>query len=115
MSKATVIALMLFSITASAEEKTALAQAAEAMEPAVKAYTDYIEKSFLQTFADNDTGLGEAARNQLRARERAEMEHNRGPMRSVRECMKPGSIIDQDVHECAQGLRQRTWQHADLK
>ena len=109
MKQAAAIALMLFSITASAEDKTALAQAAEAMEPAVKAYTDYVEKSFLQTFADNDSTLGEAARNQLRARERAEMEANRGPMRSVRECMKPNNVIDQDVQECAQGLRQKTW------
>ncbi|WP_425054226.1 hypothetical protein [Pseudomonas abyssi] len=109
MKKTAAITLMLFSITASAEDKTALAQAAEAMEPAVKAYTDYVEKSFLQTFADNDSSLGQAARNQLRARERAEMEANRGPMRSVRECMKPNNVIDQDVQECAQGLRQKTW------
>lgn len=109
MKKTAAITLMLFSITASAEDKTALAQAAEAMEPAVKAYTDYVEKSFLQTFADNDSSLGQAARNQLRARERAEMEANRGPMRSVRECMKPGNVIDQDVQECAQGLRVKTW------
>ena len=109
MKKTAAITLMLFSITASAEDKTALAQAAEAMEPAVKAYTDYVEKSFLQTFADNDSSLGQAARNQLRARERAEMEANRGPMRSVRDCMKAGNVIDQDVQECAQGLRQKTW------
>lgn len=109
MKKTAAIALMLFSVTTSAEDKTALAQAAEAMEPAVKAYTDYVEKSFLQTFADNDSSLGQAARNQLRARERAEMEANRGPMRSVRECMKPNNVIDQDVQECAQGLRHKTW------
>ena len=109
MKKTTAIALMVFSTIASAEDKTALAQAAEAMEPAVKTYTDYIEKSFLQRFADNDSSLGEAARNQLRARERAEMEANGGPMRSVRECMKPNNVIDQDVQECAQGLRQKTW------
>ncbi|WP_425221245.1 hypothetical protein [Pseudomonas sp.] len=109
MKKTTAITLMLLSISASAEEKTALAQATEAIQPAVEAYTDYIEKSFLQTFADNDSSLGQAARNQLRAQERAEMEANRGPVRSVRECMKPGNVIDQDVQECAQGLRQRTW------
>ncbi|HCA24502.1 MAG TPA: hypothetical protein DEP32_10090 [Pseudomonas sp.] len=109
MKKAAAITLVLFSITASAEDKTALAHAAEAMEPAVKAYTDYIEKSVLQTFAGNDSPMGEAARSQLRSRERAEMEANRGPMRSVRECMKPNNVIDQDVQECAQGLRQKTW------
>ncbi len=109
MKKPATIALMLFSITASAEDKTAVAQAAEAMEPVVKAYTDYIEKSVLQTFADNDSPMGEAARSQLRAQERAEMEANRGPVRSVRECMKPGNVIDQDVQECAQGLRPKTW------
>ena len=109
MKKTAAITLMLLSITASAEDKTALAQAVDAMEPAVKAYTDYIETSVLQTFADNDTPMGQAARNHLRARERAEMEANRGPMRSVRECMKPGNVIDQDVQECAQGLRPRNW------
>lgn len=109
MNKTAAISLMLFSITASAEDKTALAQAAEAMEPAVKAYTDYIEKSVLQTFADNDSPMGQAARSQLRARERAEMEANRGPMRSVRECMKPNNVIDQDVQECAQGLKAKSW------
>ncbi|UJJ31088.1 hypothetical protein [Halopseudomonas maritima] len=109
MKKTTAITLMLFSITATAEEKTALAQAAEAMEPTLKAYTDYIQKSVMQTFADNDSALGQAARNQLRAQERAEMEANRGPMRSVRECMKPGNVIDQDVQECAQGRREKTW------
>ena len=109
MKKTAAITLILFSMTASAEDKTALAQAAEAMEPALKAYTDYIQKSVMQTFAENDSALGQAARNQLRAQERAEMETNRGPMRSVRECMKPGNVIDQDVQECAQGFRAKTW------
>ncbi|MEH6797951.1 MAG: hypothetical protein V7681_01460 [Halopseudomonas sabulinigri] len=109
MKKRVVITMMLFSITTSAEDKTALAQAADAMKPAVKAYSDYIEKSVLQTFADNDTTMGQAARNQLREKERAEMEATRSPVRSVRECMKPGNIIDQDVQECAQGLRHKTW------
>lgn len=109
MKKTAAIPMMLFSMTAIAEHKTALAQAAEAMEPAVKAYTDYIEKRLLQTFADNDSLLSEAARNQLSARELAEMEANRGATRSVRECMKPNNVIDQDVQECSQGLRQKTW------
>ncbi|MGM8937003.1 hypothetical protein ACS8E9_19370 [Pseudomonas neustonica] len=109
MKTTTAIALMLFNITASAEDKTALAQAGEAIEPALKAATDYFEKSVMQSLADNDTPMGQAARNQLRARERAEMEANRGPMRSVRECMKPGNVIDQDVQECAQGIRQKDW------
>lgn len=109
MKKTAAITLILFSITASAEDKTALAQAAEAMQPAVKAYTDYLETSVLQTFANNDTPMGQATRNQLRATERAEMEANRGTMRSVRDCMKPGNVIDEDVQECAQGLRKKTW------
>ncbi|KKN00155.1 hypothetical protein LCGC14_1140720 [marine sediment metagenome] len=109
MKKIAGVTLLLVSITASAEDKTALAQAADAMEPAIKAYTGYIEKSVLQTFADKDTLTGQAARNQLRAREQAVMEANRGTMHSVRDCMKPGNVIDQDVQECAQGLRNKTW------
>jgi len=109
MKKSVVIALTLFSINVSAEEKTALAEAGEAIQPALKAATDYFEKSVMQSLADNDTGLGQAARNRLEAQELAEMEENRGTMRSVRECMKPGNVIDEDVQECARGLRQKTW------
>ena len=109
MRKSIAIALTLFSITVSAEEKTALAQASKVIQPALKAYSDYVEKSVMQTLADNDTGLGQAARNRLKAQELAEMEENRGTMRSVRECMKPGNVIDEDVQECARGLRKKTW------
>lgn len=109
MKKAAAVTLMLFSITASADEKTALAQAAEAIQPAISATTEYLQTSVMQGLAESDSPMGQAARNHLRAQERAEMEANRGPTRSVRECMKPGNVIDQDVQECAQGLREKTW------
>lgn len=109
MRKITATILMLFSINATAEDKTALAEAATAMQPVLKAYTDYVQKSVMQTFADNDTPMGEAARKHLKLKERKELEANRGPIRSVRECMKPGNIIDEDVQECARGLIEKTW------
>ena len=109
MRKITVTIFMLFSLNATAEDKTALAEAATAMQPALKAYTDYVQKSVMQTFADNDTAMGEAARKHLRSQEKITMEANRGTMRSVRECMKPGNVMDEDVQECAQGLRAKTW------
>lgn len=109
MKQLAAIPLMLFSITTSAEEKTALAQVAEAIQPAISATTEYLQTSVMQSLAESDSPMGQAARNHLQAQERAEMEANRGPTRSVRECMKPGNVIDQDVQECAQGLRKKTW------
>ena len=103
------IPLMLFSITVSAEDKTALAQAAEAIQPAIRATTEYLQTSVMQGLAESDSPMGQAARNHLKAQQRTEMVANRGTGRSVRECMKPGNVIDQDVQECAQGLRDKTW------
>lgn len=109
MRKITATIFMLFSLNATAEDKTALAETATAVQPALKAYTDYVQKSVMQAFADNDTPMGEAARKHLRSQERAELEANRGTMRSVRECMKPGNVIDEDVMECSRGTRDRNW------
>jgi hypothetical protein len=109
MRKITAIIFMLFSLNATAEDKTALAEAATAIQPALKTYTDYIQKSVMQTMAGNDTPMSEAARKHLRSQARAELEANRGMTRSVRECMKPGNVIDEDVQECSRGLREKSW------
>jgi len=109
MRKITATIVMMLSVNAIAEDKTALAEAAIAMQPALNAYTDYVQKSVMQTFADNDTPMGEAARKHLKSQEEKELKTNRKQMRSVRECMKAGKIIDQDVQECSQGLRLKDW------
>lgn len=34
---------------------------------------------------------------------------NTSIVRSTKDCMKPGNVIDKDVQECTQGLREKDW------
>ena len=90
-------------------EDTALAQAANAIRPAVEAATSYTQKSILRTWAAGKGPMADGARRNLANIERQERIDNRGPRRSMQECIKPGSVIDDDVSECMNGLRQRSW------
>ncbi len=90
-------------------EDTALAQAANAIRPAVEAATSYTQKSILQTWAAGKGPLADGARRNLANIERQERIDNRGPRRSMQECIKPSSVIDDDVKECMSGLRERQW------
>jgi hypothetical protein len=60
-------------------------------------------------FAGSKGVMGEAARANLKAQDQREREANRGVRRTMRECIKPGNVIDDDVKECIDGLRERTW------
>ncbi|MBA1213403.1 hypothetical protein [Pseudomonas oryzihabitans] len=90
-------------------EDTALAQAANTIRPAVEAATSYTQKSILQTWAAGKGPMADGARRNLANIERQERIDNRGPRRSMQECIKPGSVLDEDVKECMAGLRERQW------
>lgn len=103
--KKALISLAIFSCTAivSAEEKTALAEAAETMKPIIEVPAQYIEKSIMQSLADGKGPLAEGARRNLKMQAQHEREANRGTRRSMKECIKPGNVIDDDVKECTEG------------
>ncbi len=90
-------------------EDTALAQAANAIRPAVEAATSYTQKSILQTWAAGKGPMADRAQRALAQVERQERIDNRGPRRSMQECIKPGSVIDDDVKECMDGLSSKHW------
>ncbi|WP_440468699.1 hypothetical protein ACKI1H_14595 [Pseudomonas sp. YH-1] len=94
---------------ASAEEKTALAEAAETMKPIIEVPARYLEKSIMQGLADGKGPLAEGARRNLKMQAQREREPNRGVRRTMKECIKPGNVIDDDVNECINGLREKTW------
>ncbi|WP_205894611.1 hypothetical protein [Pseudomonas oryzihabitans] len=85
-------------------EDTALAQAANAIRPAVEAVTSYTQKSILQSWAASKGPMADGAKRSLAQVERQERIDNRGPRRSMQECIKPGSVIDEDVKNCMDGL-----------
>lgn len=104
-----IFAVFSFTTMASADEKTALAEAAESMKPIIEAPADYLQKSIMQSLASGKGAMAEGARNNLKMQAQREKEANRGVRKSMKECIKPGNVIDDDVKECTEGLREKEW------
>ncbi|MGS0943750.1 hypothetical protein ACVA51_24940 (plasmid) [Pseudomonas luteola] len=109
MKALVIILLATFSINCYAEDKTALAKAAEAIQPAIQGVTGYVSKSVMQSMAAGKSPMAIAAQKQLDQQTRSEQLANRGTRKSMRECIKPDNVIDDDVKECMDGTRQKTW------
>lgn len=84
-------------------------QVGDAMRPAAEAYGNTMTRLVNEFLAGSKGVMGEAARANLKAQDLREREANRGVRRTMRECIKPGNVIDDDVKECIDGLRERTW------
>lgn len=82
---------------------------AEQNEPWIKPFTDVFRNGIMDSLANGKGGLADAARKDKQARELQEKEANRSERRTVKECIKPGNVIDDDVQECVRGYRERTW------
>lgn len=109
MKRVAILALAIVSLAANADDKTALSEAIETIRPATDAAVDYVSKSIMQSLSGNDTPMGRAARDNLERQAKAEKEANRGTRKTMKECIKPGNVIDEDVHECITGMRERDW------
>ncbi|MHA5855468.1 hypothetical protein ACVSLU_03035, partial [Pseudomonas aeruginosa] len=59
--------------------------------------------------AGTDGMVGDAARKNLKMQDKRDGEANRGVRKTMKECIKPGNVIDDDVKECTEGTRQKTW------
>lgn len=108
--KRMLLALAIIAIPALAEESQPIAtQIGDAMRPAAEAYGNGMQKLVNELFAGSKGPMGEAARANLKAQDKREREANRGVRRIMKECIKPGNIIDDDVKECTEGVRAKTW------
>ena len=103
-------AILSCATLASAEEKTALTEAAEAMKPIIEVPANYVQKSIMQSLANGKGPMAEGSRKNLEMQAQRKKEANRGVRRSMKECIKPGNVIDDDVKECTEALREKTWQ-----
>lgn len=99
----------LFSSSPVLSEDTALAQAANAVRPAIEAATNCTRKSILQKWSGGKGPLADGAKRALASIEHQERIDNWGPRRSIGGCIKPNSVIDDDVKECMDGLREKAW------
>ncbi|HZX15405.1 MAG TPA: hypothetical protein VFF22_00855 [Pseudomonas sp.] len=104
------LALALASSPALAEESKPVAtQVGEALRPAAEAYGKTVNTLVNEFFAGSKSPLGEAARSNLKSQNQRELEANRGVRRTMKECIKPGNVIDDDVKECIDGMRVKEW------
>lgn len=104
------LALAMATSPAVAEESKPLAtQAGDAIRPAAEAYSNGMQRLIHEFFAGSDGVLGQAARSNLKAQDKKERETNRGVRRTMKECIKPENVIDDDVKECMEGLRVKEW------
>lgn len=108
--KRMLLALALAASPALAEESKPIAtQVGDAIRPAAEAYGKGMQKLVNELFAGSKGPMGEAARANLKAQDKREREANRGVRRTMKECIKPGNVIDDDVKECMDGVRVRDW------
>lgn len=104
------LVLALASSPALAEESKPVAtQVGDALRPTAEAYGKTVNTLVNEFFAGSKSPLGEAARSNLKAQDLREREANRGVRRTMKECIKPGNIIDDDVKECMDGIRVKEW------
>jgi len=108
--KRILLALAIVVSPALAEESKPIAtQVGDAMRPAAEAYSKGMQQLVNEFFAGSKGPMGEAARASLKAQDQREREANRGIRRTMKECIKPGNVIDDDVKECTEGIRRKTW------
>ena len=108
--KRILLALALATSPALAEESKPIAtQVGDALRPAAEASGKGMQKLVNALFAGSKGPMGEAARANLKAQDQREREANRGVRRTMKECIQPGNVIDDDVKECIEGARIRQW------
>ncbi|MGY0521965.1 hypothetical protein [Pseudomonas aeruginosa] len=84
-------------------------QAGEATAPIAEAIGSGFSRIVTEFMAGTDGMAGDAARKSLKMQDKREREANRGVRKTMKECIKPGNVIDDDVKECLEGLRVKTW------
>ncbi|PZP21031.1 MAG: hypothetical protein DI599_20565 [Pseudomonas kuykendallii] len=105
----TLTALAVGVVAAAEEPKPIATQTAEAMAPVANAIGSTFTRTLTEFMAGSDGMLGKAARSNLKMQDKRERIANRGVRKSMKECIKPGNIIDDDVKECTEGLKEKSW------
>ncbi|ELO1026039.1 hypothetical protein [Pseudomonas aeruginosa] len=105
----TIILFTLCGFAYAEESKPLATQAGEVTAPIAEAIGSGFGRIITEFMAGTDGMAGDAARETLKMQDKRDREANRGVRKSMKECIKPGNVIDDDVKECTEGLRERTW------
>lgn len=105
------IAVLAASSTIHAEEPVAT-QIGRAIDPAAAKAGKAIQQTTLEFFSGTSSPLGVGAREVLKQQKRAEQRNqigNTNITRSLRDCMKPGNVVDDEVKACTEGRLEKAW------
>lgn len=81
----------------------------DAMRPAAEAYGNTMTHLVNEFFAGSKKRDGRGRPCQPQAQDQRAREANRGVRRTMKECIKLGNVIDDDVKGCIEGLRTKVW------
>jgi hypothetical protein len=103
------ISLLLTVTAASAEEQKQIAtQTGETIAPYAEAFGETVRRTMMELMAGGKGPLAEGARTNLQIQDQRERIANRDTRKSMKECIKPDNVIDDNVKECTEGLRENT-------
>lgn len=100
------MALMVCLSAYAQDDKPIATQLGEAVAPLTKRASEAYTETMLEFMAGGDGFLAEGARSVLKQRAKPA---DRTTLRPIKECLKPGNIIDEDVQACVTGAKERTW------
>ncbi len=107
MKRLFAVALLLITVQANAD---VIDDAAKGIsDKVIMPMAEELHQRILNGMAQGDGALAEGARQNLKQKDLAQKEENRSVLRTVKECIKPGNVIDDDVQECVRGYREKTW------
>lgn len=109
MKKALLTFALVTSPALAEESKPVATQVGEAVAPVAEGIGSTMSRVITEFMAGGNGMLAEGARANLKAQDKREREANRGVRRTMKECIKPGNVIDDDVKECIEGLRKKDW------
>lgn len=93
-------------------EKPIATQAAEALQPTAKAFSNAVTQTGLEFMAGTGGPMGDGARAALKQQARIEQRNqigNTNIVRSLKYCMKPGNVVDNEVKACTEGRIDKSW------
>ncbi|HGM4979687.1 TPA: hypothetical protein ACKP3D_005806 [Pseudomonas aeruginosa] len=105
----TIVLLTLCGFAYAEESKPLATQAGEATAPIAEAIGSRFSRIMTEFMAGTDGMVGDAARKNLKMQDKRDREANRSVRKTMKECIKPGNVIDEDVKECVEGIMERSW------
>lgn len=109
MKKILIAALLPFSMAVKAEKPRPMnyqeSNVVDALTKPVRPVTDAVFNELNDYLQSNITFMGQPLKKDARTRDKQTLRVTR----SVKDCIKPGGLIDDEVQMCVNGTREKNW------